>query len=238
MGLFDFGKKEKKKETSKKSKPKEEFEVGENGLVFNAKFQILTKSKEYAQEVSKKYAESIKQAQDQKQNKKYFIIKQDISKPEKLSKEELKDVPGENEAYTCMLDFEIGVKKKTNIFDFCFEFMPFFVEVVSPMNINFTASELTNYITNIQATIHKIDETLKAYKLRTEDLTNKYGILSKNMVRMLRNNIILTLKQKSKDIKEISKSVGIPEEQLKPFIDTMVDDKEIKLEKNKYKFVK
>ena len=67
-----------------------------------------------------------------------------------------------------------------------------------------------------------------------EDLTSKHSILSKNMVRMLRNNILLSLKEKAKDMKELSKNVGIPEDQLKPFVDKMIVDKEIKLEKNKY----
>jgi len=121
--------------------------------------------------------------------------------------------------------------------------MPFFIEVTEPMNISFSANELSNYLSSIQATIHKIDEGLKTYKLRIEDLVGKHAILTKNMVRMLRNNILLSLKEKSKDIAELSKSVGISEEQLRPFVENMTKDlpnqpKEIKLEKSKYRVIK
>ena len=52
---------------------------------------------------------------------------------------------------------------------------------------------------------------------------------------MLANaNTILSLKEKKKDLKEISKNVGIDEKQLKQFVDNMLADKEIKLEKGKY----
>lgn len=236
MGLFDFGKKEKKKEVSKEKPREEPFETGPEGLIFNAKFQVLTKSKEYAKQVADSYVENIKNSKDQKGHLKYFIIKQDVQKPRKLKKAEMKDLPPDSgkDIFTFMLDFDIGVQKKTNIFDFCFEYMPFFIEITEPMNISFTANQLTNYLSNIQTTIHKIDEGLKTYKLQIEDLLNKHTTLSKNMIRMLRNNILLSLKEKSKNMEELSKNVGIPEDQLKPFVDKMVADNEIKLEKNKY----
>jgi len=59
MGLFDFGKKEKKKEVSKEKPKENSFESGSEGLIFNAKFQVLTKSKEYAKQISDSYVENI-----------------------------------------------------------------------------------------------------------------------------------------------------------------------------------
>ncbi|HIH39680.1 TPA: hypothetical protein HA219_03095 [Candidatus Woesearchaeota archaeon] len=245
MGLFDFGKKEKKKEVSKEKPKENSFESGSEGLIFNAKFQVLTKSKEYAKQISDSYVENIRNSKDQKGHSKYFVLNKNIDKPRKLRKEELKDLPPDTgkDVFISTLDFDIGVQKKTNVFDFCFEYMPFFIEVTEPMNISFSANELSNYLSSIQATIHKIDEGLKTYKLRIEDLVGKHAILTKNMVRMLRNNILLSLKEKSKDIAELSKSVGISEEQLRPFVENMTKDlpnqpKEIKLEKSKYRVIK
>ncbi len=240
MGLFDFGKKDKKKEVSEEKPKKEEFEIGREGMIFNAKFQVLTKSKEYAKQISGSYVENIKNNKDSKGHSKYFIISKNIEKPRKLKKHELKDLPPNsgNDVFISTLDFDIGVHKKTNVFEFCFEYMPFFIEVTEPMNISFSANELTNYLSDIQTTIHKIDEGLKTYKLKMEELSGKHAVLTKNTVRLLKNNVLLSLKETPKDIRELTKNIGIPEEQLKPFIDNMINDKEIKLEKNKYHTLK
>ena len=240
MGLFNFGKKEQKKEVSKEKSKEEPFEIGSDGLIFNAKFQVLTKSKEYAKQVSDNYVENIKNNKDQKGHPKYFIITKNVEKPRKLKKEEMKDLPPDagKDVFTFMLDFDIGIKKKTNVFDFCFEYMPFFIEINEPMNITFSANELSNYLSSIQTTIHKIDEGLKTYKMKMEELSDKHITLTKNMIRMLRNNILLSLTVKPKDMKDLSKNVGVPEDQLKPFVDNMIKDKEIKLEKNKYHKIK
>ncbi|MEK6886989.1 MAG: hypothetical protein AABW88_04095 [Nanoarchaeota archaeon] len=254
MGLFDFGKlnfgkakmspsrkseigKEKKKEVSKRKSKDSEFEVGHEGIVFNAKFQVLTKSREYAKKISNDYFENIKNNTDQKGNTKYFIIKKEIEPPRKLKSDELEGLPPESgkDVFMSVLSFDIGIKQKVSIFEFCFEYMPFFIEVTEPMNITFSANELSNYLSDIQATVHKIDEALKTYKLKFDELSGKYSTLSTNMVRMLRNNILLSLKEKAKTMKELSKNVGISEEQLLPFVDKMVADKEITLEKNKYR---
>ncbi len=223
MGLFDFKKQDKKKESSDK---KEAFEIGKTGLIFNAKIQVLTNSKEYAEELSKKYVENITQAEDEKHNRKYHIISKKIEKPKKLkTADKQKDEKGS--VFKFDLDLDIGIKNRSYLFDFCFDYLPFFVEVTSPMIIDFTASDLTNYVSSIQATIHKIDEALKEANL-------KYQNMSKSMVRMLRNNILLSLKEKDKTLKEISKNVGIDEEQIKSFVENMVNDHEIKLKGGKY----
>lgn len=242
MGLFDFGKKEKNKEVSKKEQSKqteESFDISEGGLIFEARIQILTKSKDYAKEVAKKYVEAINKAIDQKRRRKYFVLKHQVSIPKKLSKKEKEeDAQEQGDVFRIDLEFEIGVKIKTNIFDFCFEYMPFFIEISEPMNISFSSHDLTDYLTTIQATIHKIDESLKQNILVNGQLKEKNEMLSKSMIRLLRNIILISLKQKNKNAKEISKETGVPEDQLKLFIDNMIKDKEIKLIKNKYSIVK
>ncbi len=244
MGLFNFKKdtKKEKKSTKPVSKKKEEpqqFEIGSDGIIFNAKIQLITKSKDYAAEVAKGYVNSITSATDQKSIKKYYVIQHSISKPEKISPEdeEKKELEG-SDAYKIILDFDIGVKQKTKMFDFCFEYMPFLVEILEPMTIPFSASDLTDYVTSIQSTLHKIDEQLKQAKMINNDVVQKYQVLTKNMVRMLRNNILLSLKEKNKTVEELSKNTGIPEDQLKPFLDTMTKDKEVKFDKKKYALAK
>ena len=63
-------------------------------------------------------------------------------------------------------------------------------------------------------------------------------ILKKNASALLRNIFKLSLKQKPKNEEEISKDVGIPEEQIKPFLAAMEKQKEIKKQGDKYSWAK
>jgi hypothetical protein len=239
MGLFDFTKKGKKTSQKAPKQKEEQFEIGPAGLMFNAKIQILASPKEYAKKIADEYVEAIKLSKDQKNNTNYHVLNVTISKPEKMKDEEKTNAQEKGvDLYKVFIETDIGVKDKSKIFDFCFDFMPFSIEVVDPMTIGFNASDLTEYVTNILATLHKIDGDLKK-TIATNTLLNKQNQnLVKNMVRMLRNNVLLSLREKSKTIKELVQNIGIEEEQLQAFLDNMVSDKEIELKKGKYQVKK
>jgi len=191
--------------------------------------------------VANSLLESMKKSKDIKNRPKYFVLKSKISKPEKVGDKE-KDKSDKTEAkidvYKIFIDVEAAVKDKGNLFDFCFDYMPFMIEVIEPMNVVFPVSDLNDYLANIQVTLHKIDEELKKAKLINEDFASKYQNVTKSLVRLLRNNILLSLKEKSKTVEDISKNVGVPEEQLNPFLEGMVNDKEIKKSGDKYSLSK
>ncbi len=232
MGLFDFSK---KKETKKKApEKKQEFELGKEGVRFRAIIEILGSPKKYVEDTVNAFVDRIKENHD------YHVLDVKVSKPTKVKKEgQEQDIKAiQTDLFSSFADVEIGVKKKVKLFDFCFEYMPASVEVVEPMHVAFPANEISGFLTDIQGTLHKIDFALKTASGANQVLAEKNQILTKNMVRLLRNNILLALKEKNKNLNEIAKNVGIPEDQLKPFVENMVSDKEVKFEKNKYALVK
>ena len=227
MGLFNFNKKDKKKEAKKE----EESGMPQDGIIFRAVIEILGSPKKYVEDTIKAYVENVKK------NENYKILKSTISKPKKVKDESIEEAK-ENNLFSAFAEIEVLAKKKEKLFDFCFNYMPSSVEVIKPMNLEFSANEISNYLSDIQATLHKIDFALKNANAANKVLNARLQNLTKSMVRTLRNNILLSLKEKKKDLKEISKNVGISEDQLKPFVDNMIKDNEVKHEGGKYSIVK
>ena len=228
MGLFDFGKKEKPK---KKAPKKVEFEPETLGIKFRTIIEVMGAPKKYVDDTIKAFIAKIKSNRD------YVVLKTKISNAKKVKEIEKKESAAEDikeDLFISFVELEVGVKKKEKIFDFCFNFMPSSIEIIEPMNISFSANELSGYLSDIQATLHKVDFMLKRVNGVNQILTKKNENLIHNTVRILRNNVLLSLKEKSKDLKEISKNVGLTENDLKPFIENMIKDNEIKLIKDKY----
>jgi len=232
MGLFDFSK---KKKESKKESSKKEFERGSEGIVFRTIIELLGAPKSYIEKTMKAYLDKIEK------NPNYKVLNAKIIKPKKVKKVDEETAKMHNvkeDLFSTYAELEIGVKNKGKVFDFCFDYMPSSVEVIEPMKIGFSADELSRFLSDIQATLHKIDFALKKTNAANKVLDSQNQNLRKNMVRMLRNNVILALKEADKELKELAKSVGIGEDQLKVFIENMIKDNEIKLQKNKYSLVK
>jgi hypothetical protein len=225
MGLFDKLKSKKEAKPSKKKEADEEFDIGQDGVKFRAIIELLGAPKKYIEDTMKAFVDKMKKNPD------YKVLKTTISKVKKLEKGEKESIPGakeeQSDLFSTFAEVEVGVRKKAKLFDFCFEFLPSSIEVLEPMSMSFPANELSGFLTDIQGTLHKVDFALKQTRAANQ-------ILTKNMIQMLQNNIILALKDKDKELSELSKNVGIPEEQLKPFVEKMVAANELRFENNKY----
>jgi hypothetical protein len=71
--------------------------------------------------------------------------------------------------------------------------------------------------------------------LAVKRLNFENSALRKNSKLLLRNMILVSLKSKEKDLDSLSKAVGIPQDQLKPFLSGLIEEKFIKEEQGIYK---
>ena len=89
-----------------------------------------------------------------------------------------------------------------------------------------------SFFNDFQARLHKVDMMVK-------EMTAKNKLLLRNGNSLLRNLVILTLSYKGDlEINKLSKRIGIPDKQLKPFLDQMEKDGWIKKQKDKYTVIK
>jgi len=215
-----FGKKNIKKPAKKASQKREEKKQGSDSILeidrdkwpikAVAIVEIMGKPREHVEETMRLYIEKMKKEKDIK------MTSADISGAE------------EKEGYfSTFAEVEFLAKTPSRVADYCFDYMPSSIELVEPDSIRFDSHQLSNFFNDLQARLHKLDMLVK--KLRAEN-----EVLHQNANFILRNNILLSLKEKEKDLAAISKNIGIPEEKTKLFLDALVKQGFVSEKKKKY----
>jgi predicted transcriptional regulator len=83
-------------------------------------------------------------------------------------------------------------------------------------------------LTDFLSKMHNADMAVKRLNFENSALRNNSRLL-------LRNMIMVSLKLKEKNLGDLSKAVGIPQDQLKPFLESLIEDKFIVKEEDIYK---
>ncbi|MBW3022975.1 hypothetical protein KY308_02640 [Candidatus Woesearchaeota archaeon] len=214
--IFKKGKKKKtaKKQTKKVAKPKKEQVLDIDRDVWPIKavaiLEILGAPKEHVQNTLNAYIEKLKQEKDLK------VEVVHISEPEEKDK-----------LFGIYAEIEMYAKKPSRLTDFCFDYMPSSIELLEPERIHFDSHAFSNFFNDLQARLHQVDMAVKK-------LTAENKLLSQNAHLILRNNILLSLRESDKDLKAISRNIGIPEEKTKIFLDALVQKGFLVLKKGKY----
>lgn len=199
-----------RKRKRKKQKAKKEPEEPLSGIRVKAVIELLGAPKDYVKKTINAYVEKIGKEKGLKIVQSYVA---EVEQKEKM--------------FATFAELELIFSNPQKIIDFCFDYMPSSVEVIEPEQLTFEARVLTNMLSDMQARMHAIDMKLK-------NLIAENKVLSKNAHLILRNNIMLSLKEKDKTLSEIAKNIGIPEEKTKIFLDAMIARKLIKRADDKY----
>ena len=228
MGLFDIfgrGKKAKKpakmrkkaekapkNKGEKKQKRENEMELDRDAWPMKAVaiIEILGSPKEYVAQTMNAYIEKLRNEKELK------VMHESVSEPEQKDK-----------LFSVFAEIELLAKTPSSIVDFCFEYMPSSIEILEPTEVKFDAHRFSNFFNDLQARLHNLDMLVK-------NLTAENKILNQNAHFILRNNILLSLREKDKDLKAISKNIGIAEEKTKIFLDALVEKGFLLLKKGKY----
>lgn len=144
---------------------------------------------------------------------------------------DMKDLKHKGKLYSTYTEIELLFKNTQTLLGFCFDYMPSSVELLDPKDLVFDTNGFAGLINDLIAKLHTVDMLLKNLKAENQ-------ILNQNASDLLRNLIILSLSSKPKRINMVSKDTGIPEKQLKPFMDVMVQNKKVKVEKGVYSLIK
>ena len=224
--VFGFGKKKKQKKPAKKEK---EIDVGaeikeegkkekvnvqemiEKGYVHaRVILEILGAPKEHIENTLVGYVDKIKKQRDM------HIIDTDFAETEK-----------KDEFFSKFVEVEMLFRNPSTMIGFCFDFMPSSIEIIEPENPDFNSDDLSMLFNDLQARLHKMDMLVKQMKTENKNLRTNAGAL-------LRNLAITILNQKPLDLAKLSAKMGIPEGQLKPFMDKIKEEGFVKEAKGVY----
>ncbi|HLC67155.1 MAG TPA: hypothetical protein VJK52_05950, partial [Candidatus Nanoarchaeia archaeon] len=130
---------------------------------------------------------------------------------------EIAPVEAQEKLWSTFAEIDLWVKDASTLAFLCFDYMPSSIEVIEPESLHYRAADFAAFFNDLQARLHKLDMIVK--NLRAE---NK--VLQINGSRLLRNNVLISLKEKDKDLNTLAKNVGLVPEQLEPFLDAMIKE--------------
>lgn len=124
-------------------------------------------------------------------------------------------------------EVELSIEDYDSLLLLCFEYTPSSIEFIEPADMKIDSVTLTEMFNDLLARLHQTDAKLK-------DVNAANIILEKNSHNLLKRSLSLILKEGDKQMEELSKSVGILPEQLKPFLDQYVRENIIIKKGDKY----
>lgn len=135
------------------------------------------------------------------------------NKDYKLEENEFLQTEEKEGVFSAISEATITFQDISDLYGFCFDFMPSSVDIIEPEEMKITAREFNASLNDLLATLHNHDMFLKNSNAKLKIVTN-------NLTNLL-SNFILHLTEKEIEMAELSKQLGIPEEHLKSFIEEM-----------------
>lgn len=207
MALFGKKKKKVKKEKEQLS-DSERIEKGQ--LFTRVIIEVFGKPKKHVEDSLRSYVDRIKTDPN------FEVTKQEFSRTKKQGK-----------LFSIFVELEMWVSDVSKLIEFCFDYMPSGIEILKPEKFFYQSNEFAGMLNDLQAKLHQLDMIVK--NLRTENLN-----LKRNAGNLVRNIVMLSLKDKSKTIQELSADVGIPVEDLDKLLKIVLKEGRIVKKNNKY----
>jgi len=148
---------------------------------------MIGKPKEFLSEKLKEKVESIKKMEG------ILLAKYELGEPEE----------SEKGVFAAFAETELLFKTKKLMMNFCFEFMPSHFEIFEPEKFVLSSPELSDFLGQILVKLHGWDNLVRTYAQQSKILFKNQSVIVKNM-------LIVSLRQKPKKLEELEKEIGLP----------------------------
>jgi hypothetical protein len=184
----------------------------ENPITARAIIELIGTPKKYLEDTTRKIVESLGS------RKELTVLKKEFFEPVDKGK-----------FFSTFCELEISFNDLSALMNFCMDYLPSSIEVLEPPNLNLNAISLTNFFNDLLAKLHTLD---MGYK----ELTAQKKILEENMLKLLRNNVMITLREAKEplEIEMLSRMVGIPKDQLEPMLELWIEEQYLLKQDSKY----
>jgi hypothetical protein len=148
---------------------------------------MVGKPKEFLFDKLKEKVESIKKMEG------ILLAKYEIGEPEE----------SEKGVFGGFAETEVLFKTRKLMMGFCFEFMPSHFEIFEPDKFVFNSAELGDFLGQILVKLHGWDNLVRTYAQQSKILFKNQSVIVKNM-------LIVSLRQKPKKLEQLEKEIGLP----------------------------
>lgn len=173
--------------------------------------ELLGKPQEHIEKTIREYVDQIKK------DKAFQVQRVEFSEIKKQDQAELWAAFAELEFTTDLSDFT----------SFCFQYMPSVIEVLEPRKITFTDEQASLFLNDLQARLHQVDMIAKQLNMEVQ-------YLKKNMTGLFRNYLTVLLSNRQLTAPHISTLTGVPQDAVEDYLDVLIDEKVVKMDRDKY----
>ncbi len=184
----------------------------EQEIAFRSIIEVLGKPRLYVEEALKGYIK------DLEQDKHFLITTQQLMPAEQQPNSEM---------WATFAELEMKTPSLKHLIDFCFNYMPSMIEIISPTEVKFNDSNASEFLSDLQAKLHQVDMVAKQFQAENQFLTRSLGSLLKNYVTLILSRQNLTSEQ-------ISLLTGVNKDKLEDFLDQLIDEGKIDLKEGIY----
>src|SRR3989344_1893181 len=138
------------------------------------------------------------------------------------------EVSEEEGMFTIFAEIELRTKDIDQLAWFCFDYLPSSVEIIEPRELIYRADHLSSFFNEMQNRMHSLDLALKTLTMENKKLHTNGSALMRNL--------LYYITKTPKSLEDISKATGISKEELAPIINTLLEQKRLVLESEKYKW--
>jgi hypothetical protein len=167
-------------------------------------FEVVGKPAEHVEEALTGYLENIKQ------DHRIIFLREEREPAAEL----------EDGLFSTFCESEMLVKDLETFTWLCINFSPASIEVLEPESIDVEAREITNWINDLLSKVHEIGTNYRSHKTANEHLTVAIN-------QLIKNAILLSLRQGTRTLKDLETDTGILDEQLEPFLKHMAEKRQI-----------
>lgn len=180
-------------------------------ILCRAIIEILGKPQEHVEKSMKDYVKKIKE------DDKYKVKREESAEIKKQ----------ESELWATFTELEMEVENIQDLISFCFDYMPSIVEILEPEKMTLTDKDISIFFNDLQARLHSVDMVAKQVKLENDSL-------GANMAKLLKNYLTVLLGKGDLTLEQLSRFTGVKEETLGDYLDKLLDESLVKLEKGVY----
>lgn len=171
-------------------------------------FQLVGYPKEHVEKTLKDYVITIGTEETIK------IIKEDYTPAEKQDK-----------VYSSLAEVDMLVKDFETMTKICFDYMPASIEIMDPKELTFKRKDIKNWTNDLIAKLHEVAIISKELRMQNEAVI-------RNSTTLVRNAVLFAAK-KGMTLREIAAALGLTQNNVKPFADTLIKEGKIKIQNDK-----
>lgn len=129
--------------------------------------------------------------------------------------------------YNVFAEVDLEINGIENLSYFCIDYMPSSVEIIEPEVFEYESRDFTGFINDLLAKLHQIGTQLKRLNVENKQM-------SKNAVVLIKNMVLILLKEREKTVEELSKQAGIEKEHIQKYLNVLEKDGKVVNNNGKY----